>query len=100
MNQKKPLISVLLPAYNAATTVLAAARSILEGTFKDLELVVVDDGSTDRTFETLKSISDPRLVLTRTPHQGVVAAANKAASMAQAQWIARMDADDPHRPIP
>ena len=100
MNQKKPLISVLLPAYNAATTVLAAARSILEGTFKDLELVVVDDGSTDRTFETLKSISDPRLVLTRTPHQGVVAAANKAASMAQAQWIARMDADDlshPHR---
>jgi glycosyltransferase involved in cell wall biosynthesis len=100
VNQKKPLISVLLPAYNAATTVLAAARSILEGTFKDLELVVVDDGSTDRTFETLKSISDPRLVLTRTPHQGVVAAANKAASMAQAQWIARMDADDlshPHR---
>ncbi len=100
MTKKKPLISVVLPVYNAESTILDAACSILDGTFQDLELVIVDDGSTDQTLDRLKSINDPRLVLTKTPHQGVVAAANKAASMAQAQWIARMDADDishPHR---
>ena len=100
MTKKKPLISVIIPVYNAEATVLDAARSILEGTFDDLELVVVDDGSTDQTFEVLKSINDPRLISIQIPHQGVVAAANKAASMSRANWIARMDADDlshPHR---
>ncbi|MDC0262514.1 glycosyltransferase [bacterium] len=99
MTKKKPLISVVLPVYNAESTILDAACSILDGTFPDLELVIVDDGSTDQTLDRLKSINDPRLVLTKTPHQGVVAAANKAASMAQAQWIARMDADDLSHPL-
>lgn len=100
MTHKLPSISVILPAYNAESTILDAVHSILEGTFEDLELVVVDDGSTDRTLELLKSIKDSRLVLSQTRHQGVVAAANKAASMTKANWIARMDADDishPHR---
>jgi glycosyltransferase involved in cell wall biosynthesis len=100
MIQKKPLISVILPVYNAASTVLDAVHSILEGTFEDLELVVLDDGSTDESFKVLKSIDDPRFVLKQTRHQGVVETANKAASLAKADWIARMDADDishPHR---
>ncbi|MBT5927575.1 MAG: glycosyltransferase family 2 protein, partial [Verrucomicrobia bacterium] len=84
MTHKLPSISVILPAYNAESTILDAVHSILEGTFEDLELVVVDDGSTDRTLELLKSIKDSRLVLSQTRHQGVVAAANKAASMTKA----------------
>lgn len=98
--EKKPLISVILPTYNAESTLLDAVLSILNGTFKDLELVVVDDGSTDQSLNVLKSIQDPRLIVSQSPHQGVVAAANKAASLAKGNWIARMDADDishPHR---
>jgi glycosyltransferase involved in cell wall biosynthesis len=65
------------------------------GTFEDLELVVVDDGSTDETLDRLKSHQRSEVGPDyKLRHQGVVAAANKAASLAQADWIARMDADD------
>ncbi len=98
MNSQVPLISVILPVYNAENTVLEAVHSVLKGTFESLELVVIDDGSTDRSVEILKSIKDPRMVLVQNKHQGIVATANMAASMTRADWIARMDADDISHP--
>lgn len=89
-----PEVSVIIPAYNAAETVQAAIESILNGTFADLECLVIDDGSTDRTTAVLERIRDERLRVIRTEHQGVAAAMNVGVAAAQAPLIARMDADD------
>jgi glycosyltransferase involved in cell wall biosynthesis len=88
-------VSVVLPAYNAATTIGRAVESILAQTMQELELIVVDDGSQDETAAIVERyLDDPRVRLERTPHSGVAAAANLATSQATAPFIARMDADD------
>lgn len=90
-----PLVSVLMPAHNAAAFVEASVRSVLNQTLADLELVVVDDGSTDATPKLLAAIADPRLVVVRLdPNQGVVAARNAAIERARGRYIALLDADD------
>ena len=88
------VVSVVLPAFNAAPTISRAIQSILDQTLLDLELIVVDDGSTDGTWETVAQFRDPRLRISQAPHMGVVAAANRGLTYAQAPLIARMDADD------
>jgi len=95
-----PLVSVVLPVRDAADTVERAARSILDGTLRAIELIVVDDGSTDGSDEVVSRIDDPRLRLVRQDARGVVTAANRGTGEARAPVIARMDADDvahPHR---
>ncbi|MEL0061062.1 MAG: glycosyltransferase family A protein, partial [Verrucomicrobiales bacterium] len=89
-----PLVSVLLPAFNAASTILPAIRSILDGDYPNLECIVVDDGSDDDTFRAAKSIQDSRLRIIRQAHQGVAHAHNRAVREARGTWLARMDADD------
>jgi len=89
-----PEVSVVLPVFNAVETIERAARSILDQTLADIELIVVDDGSTDGTGSVVRSIDDPRLRLEQLPHRGVAAAANVATELARAPLIARMDADD------
>jgi GT2 family glycosyltransferase len=91
---KVPFISVLLPARDAETTVLAAARCILEQTHHDLELIVVDDGSTDDTLAALRSLTDPRVRVLDGGGKGLVHALNLALQEARGRLIARMDADD------
>ena len=89
-----PAVSVIMPVYNAESTVVRAVRSILDGTFDDLEMVVVDDGSTDGSVDAVESIDDSRIRLIRQPHQGVAVAANTAVGECRGRIIARMDADD------
>lgn len=89
-----PQVSVLMPVFNAEETVLRAIRSILEQSFTELQLIVVDDGSTDQSADRVASIHDDRLVLIRENHHGVAHAANTALRHADAPLIARMDADD------
>lgn len=89
-----PEISVVLPVFNAERTIKRAVSSILGQTFNDLELLVIDDGSTDQSAKIVEAINDPRLRLIRMPHSGVAAAANTGTQQAQAPFIARMDADD------
>jgi glycosyltransferase involved in cell wall biosynthesis len=90
-----PLVSVLMPAHNAAAFVEASVRSVLSQTLTDLELIVVDDGSTDDTPKVLAEIDDPRLVVLRLdPNQGVVVARNAAIERARGRYIALLDADD------
>ena len=93
-----PFFSVLLPVFNAKAHIGSAIRDILAQTFRDFELLVVDDGSTDGTSECVEKFSDPRLRLIRLPsNQGLVSALNAGLQEARGKWIARQDADDRSR---
>jgi glycosyltransferase involved in cell wall biosynthesis len=94
-----PRVTVLMPIYNAAPHLLEAVNSILTGSFADLELLAINDGSTDESGEILGSIADPRLRLIRNPKNvGVVATLNRGLDLAEGDFIARMDADDVSMP--
>lgn len=91
-----PVVSVLMPVYQAAPYVVAAVESILAQSLRELELVIVDDGSTDGTGELCAAIAarDPRVVLVRASHEGIVAALNRGLALARGRYLARMDGDD------
>lgn len=89
-----PAVSVVMPVYNAESTVAFAVRSILNQTLADLQLVVVDDGSTDCSAEVVSAITDPRLTFVQEHHHGVSRTANTGLKHATSKIIARMDADD------
>ncbi len=95
-----PRVSVVLPVYNAAATVARAIESIQAQTWRDWELIAVDDGSTDRTREILEKCAqaDARIRVIAQAHGGVTQAANAGLSAAQGELIARMDADDVSHP--
>jgi GT2 family glycosyltransferase len=95
-----PRIAVLLPVRNAAATLRAAAVSILRQTERDLALVCVDDGSTDRTPEVLGALArrDRRVVVVRGPGEGIARALNRGLARCDAEIVARMDADDVAHP--
>ena len=91
-----PTISVLLPVYNAERYVAEAVESILAQTFRDFELLIVDDGSKDRSLEILRRLAegDARIRLSSRPNAGLVATLNEMLAQARGEFIARMDADD------
>jgi len=95
-----PLVSVLLPACNAASTLPAALDSLLAQTLADFEVVAVDDGSTDGTAAVLAEYArrDPRVRVLAAPHAGIAPALNTALAAARGRFLARMDADDLARP--
>ncbi len=93
-----PAVSVVLPVYNAARWLPAALDSLLGQTFRDFELLAVDDGSTDESLDILHRVRDPRVRVLAGPHRGVVAAMRTALAEARAQIVARADADDVSRP--
>lgn len=85
-----------MPAYNCASFVEEATRSVLSQTYSHFEFIIIDDGSTDGTREILQQLAkeDPRIRLICAKHQGLVAALNLGVSLAQSELIARMDSDD------
>lgn len=89
-----PLVSVVLPTYNRARTLRRAVQSVLRQTMSDLELLVVDDGSTDDTAQCLAAIGDPRMRVLTVTKRGVAAARNVGIAAAQAPFIAFQDSDD------
>ena len=89
-----PLVSVLLPARNAGPWIGTALRSILGQSLSDLEVLAVDDGSTDDTLARLSGIRDPRLRVVSTEARGLPRALETARAHAQGKWLARHDADD------
>lgn len=92
----KPLVSVVLPVKNCCPWLAAALQSIRLQTCRDWELVVVEDGSTDRSREVVEEAcrEDPRICLIEGPGQGPAQALNDGVERCQAHWIARMDGDD------
>jgi glycosyltransferase involved in cell wall biosynthesis len=89
-----PKISVILPVYNGENSILRAARSVLKQSYSNLELIVVDDGSTDDTLEQLDTLRDSRLKIIQQPNQGVAVARNVGFQAARGDYIAFIDADD------
>lgn len=90
-----PAVSVVMPAYNHERFVGEAVASVLDGPWTDLELVVVDDGSTDRTAEVVAARSeDPRLVLLRQSNRGAHAALNRGLDAACGEIVLILDSDD------
>jgi len=91
----EPVVTVLMPAFNAQDHIEEAIKSILEQSFSDFELIVVNDGSTDTTEAKVRQFLDERIVLINNlNNKGLVAALNEGLSIARGRFIARMDADD------
>jgi glycosyltransferase involved in cell wall biosynthesis len=89
-----PRVTVIMPAYNRERFIREAIESILAQTFTDLELLVVDDGSTDGTGAIVGAIADPRVRQIHQPHRGISAAMNRGLAEARGEYVARLDSDD------
>ncbi len=89
-----PLVSVIMPAYNAADYINEAVASALGQSYTNIELIIVNDGSTDGTAAILGKLNDARVHVTTTANQGVSVARNTAMARAKGEWLAFLDADD------
>lgn len=89
-----PLISVIIPAYNHQRFIGAAVESVLGQTVDDLELIVIDDGSTDRTGEIVKGYHDPRLTYLYQDNQDAFNTINRGLGLARGQYISILNSDD------
>ena len=90
-----PRVTVLMPVYNAEPFLAQAIQSILHQTYSDFEFLIIDDGSTDNSYEIAASFADPRIRLIRqSVNLGLVTALNLGLDCARGEYIARMDADD------
>lgn len=87
-------ITVLMPAYNAGMYIREAIVSVLKQTYRNFELLIINDGSTDNTVSEVFSFNDPRIVLMNKDHQGIAQALNTGLRLADSYYIARFDADD------
>jgi glycosyltransferase involved in cell wall biosynthesis len=95
MMDNKPIVSAILPTYNRAHLVGRSIRSVLNQTYRDFELIVVDDGSTDNTDEVVNGFNDPRIRYIRhEQNKGGSAARNTGIKAAQGEYIAFQDSDD------
>ncbi|MES9901328.1 MAG: glycosyltransferase [Sedimenticola sp.] len=88
------LISVVMPVYNGQKYLKEALESVLNQTHKNFELIVIDDGSTDKSLEILKSYKDSRVSIVSRENRGLIFSLNEGIRLAKGKYIARMDADD------
>lgn len=90
-----PTLSIAMPVYNGGSFLLVAVRSVVNQSFRDWELLVIDDGSTDGATDDLRSISDSRIrILRNSENLGLASRLNEAIDVASGRYFARMDADD------
>lgn len=91
----KPLVSVIMPAYNAERYIGEAIESILAQTYGNIELVIVEDSSSDRTLEAIRSFRDARIVLVKNDaNMGIAFSTNRGIGLSKGKYIALMDDDD------
>ena len=89
-----PRVSVVIPAYNAAPTILETIRSVRAQTYRDFELIVIDDGSTDATLDVLAAVGEPRLAVFSYDNGGLATARNRGTARATGELVSFVDADD------
>ncbi len=92
--QDRSLITVIMPAFNAAPYIRCAIDSVLDQSWTQWELIVINDGSVDDTAAIVLSYSDPRIRLLEQPNRGVSSARNRGLDEALGQYVAFLDADD------
>jgi glycosyltransferase involved in cell wall biosynthesis len=91
----KPSLSVVMAVYNAEQYLQKSVKSILGQTFSDFEFIIIDDGSTDRSFEMISSYDDPRIrIIQNSNNLGQTRSLNKGIAISSGEFIARQDADD------
>jgi glycosyltransferase involved in cell wall biosynthesis len=98
LGETMSLVSVVIPSYNHASYIPHAVASVLGQTHADLELIVVDDGSTDASADYLRSLRDPRLRLIEQANAGAHHAINRGLAMARGDWLAILNSDDAFHP--
>ncbi|MBD2388332.1 glycosyltransferase family 2 protein [Cylindrospermum sp. FACHB-282] len=89
-----PKVSIIIPAYNAMTYLPTTLASVLQQTFTDFEVLIIDDGSTDHLHQWITEILDSRVKLIRQNNQGISAARNTGINNSKGKYIAFLDADD------
>ncbi len=100
MDTDNPLVSVILPTYNRGYIIERAIKSVLNQTYKNLELIIVDDGSTDNTEEIVKSIEDKRIIfLKHKKNKGASSARNTGIKNSKGEYISFIDSDDVWFPL-
>lgn len=92
------MISVIIPLYNKEKQIRATLESVRSQTFRDFEIVIVNDGCTDRSVEKASAVNDPRIRLIHQENAGVSAARNRGIEEAKGEFIAFLDADDRWKP--
>jgi glycosyltransferase involved in cell wall biosynthesis len=98
-NSKTPKVTVFIPVYNREQYVGKAIESILAQTFSDFEILLVDDGSTDHSVDTIRAYSDPRIRLAcNEKNLGIPKTRNKGVTLARGQYMAMLDSDDRAHP--
>src|SRR5215467_4826886 len=91
---QRPMVSILMPAYNAEDWIVDALRSAIAQTWEPKEIIVVDDGSTDRTLEVARQFASKGVSVFAQKNQGAASARNKAFSLCNGEFIQWLDADD------
>jgi len=94
----KSIVSVIIPAYNAEPYIERSVKSVINQTYRNLEIIVVDDGSTDKTAEIVKSYNDPRIIYLYQENQGQGPARNYGIGKSTGQYVTLLDADDVYLP--
>ena len=89
-----PLVSIIIPVYNSSAFVVEAVRSALSQTYSQIEVIVVDDGSTDNSLQLLEDIKDNRLRLFSQINQGACVARNRGLAEARGEYVKFLDSDD------
>lgn len=91
-------ITVVIPLYNKQESIVKAITSILNQTYHNYKIIIINDGSTDNSFELARSIVDDRISVISQKNSGESAARNKGIELAETEWIALLDADDEYKP--
>lgn len=99
LKQNTPTISVIMPVYNGESFLKEAIESILNQTYTNFKLILIDDGSEDTSLQIMKSYLDSRIIIIKNEKNfGLITALNKGLQVAQGEYIARMDQDDVSHP--
>ena len=89
-----PLVSIIIPVFNCEKFIAQSIESVLSQTYKHIEVIIVNDGSTDSSIQICQNYSDERITIINQKNSGIAKALNSGLKTAKGKYIARMDADD------